>query len=145
MGLDISSKSEKSYHSSYGGLHQVRWMAYKSLGGIRDYGMWHQLYSNDEKDSKDEKSYEEYPNLMWHSDCDGTYTPDGKIDNMDKPENNLTTGNSVELLKELRLVKERLDERLNKYITEHDWAKFNMLYDLVEDVVENHDGVLEFC
>lgn len=143
MGLDIQSKSDKEYHASYGGLHQIRWMAYKSVHGVRDYAMWHELYRTGDQDSRNELAEKDYPNLMLHSDCDGGYTPDGKV-STDGGEA-YQTGNSVQLLKELETIKQRLDEHPNKYIIDRYWDRFNMLYDLVKDVVENHDGVLEFC
>lgn len=37
MGLDIRSKSALQYHAGYGGLHYIRFMAYKFCGGPRDF------------------------------------------------------------------------------------------------------------
>ena len=152
MGLDIYSKSEKGYHFSYSGIHYIRYMAYKAQGGVRSYIDWHDM----QKQAKEpDWAYAHcllfYPNLYWHSDCEGTYTLRGKLD---FAKGTLLTGNSKKLLWELTDIKEmltgkdlesiKLTEGLDA-ITDKDWYVFNMFYDLVKDVVENHDGRIEFC
>ncbi len=145
MGLDIHSKSDKEYHYSYRGLHVIRHLAYLSNGGKKDFGQ----FMSDQKDNS--KLYiaarAKYPNLFWHSDCDGEYTLDGKVESFDSTA--LQTGNSLELLEELEEVKRVLNIKkpstdVITEMTDRDAYIFYMLYDLVKDVVENHDGVLKF-
>ncbi len=155
MGLDIYSQSDKDYHYGYSGLHYIRYMAYRALSGKKKYSDWHSL---ERQDVEPDWAYAHcllfYPNLYWHSDCDGTYTKRGKLD---FTKNTLLTGNSKQLLWELDDIKEMLEgsgkglakikskEELNAEISDRDWQVFNMFHDLVKDVVENHDGHLEFC
>lgn len=146
MGLDISSKSSHTYHASYGGLHQIRFLAYKSMGGLLDFSTWH--HQQAEGGSEYDRTLEKFPNLLWHSDCDGAYTRRGKVASFEDPKG-LQTGSSVGLLKELELIKDTLNLQRPK----DSWTDnqsytanlFYMLYDVVKDVVENYDGRIEFC
>lgn len=138
MGLDIYSKSHHEYHASYGGIHYIRWHAYRFCGGEKKYSDWM-------ADHHEGKSYDwceivaavTFPNLLLHSDCDGTYTRNGRVDAMN---GDLLTGNSVQLLRELRRLKPFMEAC--KCSVRHD--TFEMLLPLVEDVVTNHDGRIEF-
>jgi len=162
MGLRISSKSsKKEYNFGYSGLHQIRWIAYKICGGEKNYvefmsmqdGTLHRKnfeYPDCESFDKDtlfmlkEPHYDwsyiaalqKFPNLMWHSDCDGTYSKNGKVASLDKTP---LTGNSEGLLSELKILKKK-GLRFRKKIR---WDEiFNQLYDLVESVVEQGSGEL---
>ena len=159
MGLNISGEvSHKHYRCGYNGLHQVRWLAMLSMGapinwknGDPTYGWithpWVGLDCNKAPQSDELMSWMFaaeccgyfYPNLIFHSDCDGEYTPKGKV--FKKP--GLRSGNSKELLKELRLLKNELkDCEFN--LPERAMEIYQMLYDLVEDEVLNGKGVLKF-
>lgn len=150
MGLDIGSLSDKEYSYSYSGIHYIRYMAYCSIGGEDGYLDWHKNYYGEwgatepvEITGKYVEVQERFPNLYVHSDCDGKYTLDGHVEE-DNGKNGLQTGNSRELLKELEYIKAELPKKHDKEVTDRDWYVFNMLYELVKDVVENHDGVIEF-
>ena len=160
MGLRISSKSsKKKYNCGYSGIHKLRWIAYKICDGEKDFSdflMMQKGYLNNKllkvpvpydemlgfKEPHYDWSYimtlQEFPNLMWHSDCDGTYSKNEKIAPLDKTP---LTGNSRELLSELKILKKK-SLPFRKYIQ---WDRiFNQLYNLVEDVVEKGDGKLIF-
>lgn len=152
MGLDIMSQSDKDYHYSYSGIHYIRYMAYKSIGGTDDYTTWHDSYYGKWGETapatisgKYAEAQEKFKNLYLHSDCDGKYTPKGRIGT---EASGLQTGNSIKLLKELEYIKSNLPHKepvnADEQFTDRDWYVFNMFYDLVEDVVNNYDGVLEF-
>ena len=80
-----------------------------------------------------------YPNLYWHSDCEGTYTLRGKPD---FEKGKLLTGNSKQLLWELNDIKAILVNEPNESVSENDWRIFDMLHELVKDTVENYGGKL---
>ncbi len=143
MGLDIYSASDKSYHYGYSGIHQVRYMGYRSIGGVGDFGTFMEFQRQPEITGKLEEAMERFPNLFWHSDCDGEYTIDGEVKPWDKP-GRLETGNSKGLLEELQHIKDNLPAKNDKQVSEMSWSIFNSLYELTKDVVENHDGRLEF-
>ena len=147
MGLDITSKSKLEYRWSYSGLHQIRYMGYLAQEGKAGYTDWHEMQSlKREPDWPFAYAFAAYPNLYWHSDCDGGYTSSGHIAPIhSRGEVELSTGNSKELLSELTDIKNLLEETNNPEVTVHDWNVFNMLHDLVRDVVMNQDGRLEFC
>lgn len=143
MGLYIRSASDKEYSFSYSGLHAIRYMAYKTQDGKSDYGEWQKMQDQSiQPDWAYALCLLFYPNLMWHSDCDGTYTLRGKID-LEK--GILHTGNSKQLLWELNDIKEMLTKEPDASLSEHDWARFNALRDLVDDCVTNYNGRIEFC
>jgi len=80
MGLDISSQSQYRYHAGYSGIHLLRYEAYKSYGGEKDFPGWMSMQNTNthEQDKAFMKTVQMYPNLVWHSDCDGGYTTDSK-------------------------------------------------------------------
>jgi len=80
----------------------------------------------------------EFPNLLLHSDCEGTYTKNGKLDLY----GNLMTGNSKKLLKELKkLISEPVFQQ-EKYSSQLDYTK--EFYTLVKNEVENGKGIISF-
>ena len=145
MGLSISSKSKLEFRASYGGLHYIRYIAYVHCGGERspiefEGGDIVQRYQ------RGSESYDwafviacvEFPNLMMHSDCDGRYTKNGRIQPLTDWQ--LQGGNSVQLLREL----ERLKDTAESLRDKHRVDTYDMLLALVRDVVNNHDGRIEF-
>ena len=143
MGLDISSKSKKDYHYSYSGIYYIRFMAYRTSGGDKPYLDYYSSMTADEFPDDVEKAIKQFPNLCWHSDCDGTYTVRGKVASYENP-GTLQKGNSKGLLSELQYIKDNLPKKHDPTVTDRDWYVFNMLYELVKDVVENYDGKIEF-
>lgn len=155
MGLDIYGEvSKKHYHASYSGLHMIRYMALISCGfptRLGDesgmavfptcYVLPQGLKASDINEiiSGVQGATFLYPNLMLHSDCEGTYTKNGKVDITG--DNAWMTGNSIELLKELECLKESSEDRFR---TTQNWTYFIMLYDLVKDEVINGTGKLTF-
>jgi len=79
-----------------------------------------------------------YPNLMFHSDCEGAYTKTGKVL---EPGKEWTTGNLHGLLSELKLLEKEAPEDLK---TGRPWGTFKMLYALVEDEVRLGGNKIEF-
>ncbi len=136
MGLDISSKSSKEYHFGYGGIHYVRYYAYKVCGGEKDFIGYSNMARDDSYDWEGVLAHALFPNLMIHSDCEGSYTLKGKVNPF--VSRDLYTGNSTELLKELQFI-------IKKY--KQDGVRddsLKALYALVKDVVKNHNGKLTF-
>ena len=141
MGLDISSKSHLQYHAGYGGLHYIRFMAYKFCGGPREFS----TFEGGGFGAK-EQTYDwcfivaclEFPNLMMHSDAEGSYGRRGKVNPMNGA---LDSGSSPGLLREL----ERLEEFAKTFEERFQMRTdtYYMLLALVQDVVHNHDGRLE--
>ena len=127
MGLDLSSKSRFEYHAGYNGLHQVRFEGglerMTSDGSVPLYD-WAFVVC-----------CVAFPNLMMHSDCDGRYTKNGRVDPLD---GQLQTGNSVQLLRELRALSD------TAAIMPGPKTYYDMLLAVVADAVENHDGRIEF-
>jgi hypothetical protein len=165
MGLCIKGKkSKKEYYYSYSGLHQIRWLALLSLGmsaSINNnetynvcYGYFDNLLTDPLSAIQERQSFSFYlqesgyyfPNLMFHSDCEGRYTKVGKVFS----NGNLTTGNSIELLKELKFIKRRyinktkLEELSKNDLRHHAFEIFNSFYELVKDEVQNGYGILTF-
>jgi hypothetical protein len=152
VGLDASGAvSEKSYHAGYGSLHLVRWLALVDCGfpetigsrpSVRYYPGWYIVPEG--LTAKDIQAMVEssmlagywYKNLLLHSDCEGTYTKRGKVDTK-----SFLTGNSVELLGELELLKKGTPDRLK---TGRPWEVFTMLYEMVKDEVKNGKGIIKF-
>lgn len=78
-----------------------------------------------------------FPNILFHSDAEGTYTKTGKV--------NLQTymsGNSIELLEELKILLGS-DILKNKSYEYHQGC-IQDFHDLVEDIITNGDGVVYF-
>jgi hypothetical protein len=152
MGLDIhAGVSKKDYHASYSQLHRVRWLAHIACG-------WPEVVTD--VNTVDPHSISMsmiqdmvfaaqrvgflFPNLILHSDCEGTYTKRGKVDCT-----TYQTGNSKQLLKELILLEKMLpekfktiDARYPSYFTP--WGIYKVLRELVEDEVLNGRGYLRF-
>lgn len=162
MGLDIVAKvSKKDYHAGYSALHDVRWLALiccgwpRTIGKGTDPGIESRLCASHiyvvppgitGQEMTDmvmaaEIAGHMFPNLLLHSDCEGKYTKKGKVDL-----STWTSGNSVALLKELEIIKKNTPAELRVAGggTSRPWQVFTMLYDLVEDEVENGAGHLEF-
>ena len=153
MGLDITcGKSTKTYHASYGVLHQIRWLALVACGYPQDrrdiYPSCHVVPAEITPGQINDMMWATvqaghlFPNLLLHSDCEGTYTKRGKIDLA-----RCMTGNSRGLLKELRLLETMIPESLkgDNPITHYTpWGLFKTLKDLVEDEVEHGKGYIAF-
>lgn len=141
MGLYIHSESSFEYGYSYSGLHYIRWMAHRSIGGTMDFSefMESQRCENEEYI----KTRDKFPNLLWHSDCDGTYTLRGKVEPFDTS-GDLLHGNSRGLLEELKFIKEELPKLNDPEISERYWYVFDMFYNVVKDTVENCNGKIAF-
>lgn len=156
MGLDIhGKKSDKNYHAAYSGLHLIRYMALvdcgypTSVGDEPSSSLFPTCYilpkNMTAKDLNDivlgvQLAAHTYPNLMLHSDCDGTYTLKGSVNVFDG-DDAWMTGNSKGLLKELTRLKEQMEDRFRHT---HNWALFIMLYELVKDEVEKGEGEITF-
>ena len=152
MGLDAyGKKSKKKYHWGYSGLHLIRWLALLSLGMPKEIkgestfcalsGGWKfkkDWYQDEERTVLwfVQMSGHYFPNLMFHSDCDGAYTKTGKFLG-----NKLQSGNSKKLLEELESIKKNL-KPCNE--TERAFECFNLFYDLVKDEVENGEAHITF-
>jgi len=158
MGLYIYSKSsKKTYQRSYGGLHRLRWVAYKICGGDKDFGGFMLMFDGWFSEEYVKSEYielgvklptghydwgyivalQEFPNLMWHDDGDGIYTLRGRVAKFSEEP---LTGNSKQLLKELRILR----KKGKKFFTPRIEEIFKDLYKLVRDVVENGDGKIIF-
>lgn len=149
MGLDISgSVTKKTYHASYSGLHQIRYLALITVGFPdgeartlfpRCYVIPAGLTAEDLNKAMIAMQVVGccYPNLMLHSDCEGGYTKNGRV----MSSADWFTGNSVQLLDELKDLRESLNDR---YKTGYAWELFQRFYDLVEDEVKNGRGTVRF-
>ncbi len=155
MGLDIlCGVSKKTYHAGYHALHMVRWLALVACGwpkklGTGEYSgsMTTHFYVIPEGLRGNELSDmviaaqcagHLFPNLMLHSDCEGTYTRRGSV--------NLSTwqtGNSRGLLKELIKLDEMTPDELKG--DSRAWEVYKMLREVVEDEVNNGKGYIKFC
>lgn len=140
MGLDISSKSSLVYHFGYGGLHYIRFMAYRFCGGTKDFSGYSAMHGYSGPSAYDwcfVVACQQFPNLMFHSDAEGTYTKRGRANPLD---GRLLTGSSTGLLREL--------ERMEEFSKTFDLCRtdsYEALLALVRDVVKNHDGRLTLC
>lgn len=142
MGLAILSQSEYEYHYSYSGIHKVRYLAYKYCGGEKDFVDFMEMgRENKEFDWPYIVALDKFRNLLWHSDCEGTYSREETTEPLDSKVG-LEHGNSIGLLRELDLLKQYQKETTG---SENAWEVFNNLFNLVKDCVENYDGKLEFC
>lgn len=158
MGLDIIGK--KTGHSLSGGysrLHQnARYLALvycgmpESIGENKDAFssyMYFPCYATNFDNMNSfiysiQLSGYYFPNLLMHSDCEGKYTKNGK----DAPTyDGLIGGNSKKLLKELNILcndKDLINHKLERVRNALDYTiKFR---DLVEDELENGDGIIMF-
>lgn len=159
MGLDIEgSVSKKNYCQGYHGLHSVRWLALLNCGLPREVngeqthswatGPWLHGFVREGKELPTIEQMQtilwafqlsgyHYPNLMFHSDCEGSYTKSGKVFKT----KDLMSGNSLGLLKELKILKEDIPEDMRE---SRAVGVFNMLYELVYDEVKNGKGIIKF-
>jgi hypothetical protein len=80
----------------------------------------------------------EFPNLLLHSDCEGTYTKRGKIDT----DGQLMTGNSVGLMKELEKIVNEKEFQTEKYTQQMAYTK--SFYELVKKEIEEGSGKIIF-
>lgn len=151
MGLGIKSKN-KDYHCSYYGIHLIRWLALIDCGFpelINDIDSC-LYYPNcftwtTTKPAPTPQKLSDmlfacqkagyiYPNILLHSDCEGNYTKNGKpLEN-----NDLLTGNSIDLLKELKMLKKNMKGKCNNHKA---WGIFKMFYEVVEDSVKNKSSI----
>lgn len=155
MGLGIyGAVTKKQYHAGYSGLHLVRWLALltcgfpEQIGGKPSYCAYPTIYVLPEgltaKDAQNmmyanQMSSAIYPNLMLHSDCEGTYTRGGKVN---PKADGWKTGNSVKFLEELETLGKELPDA---HKTGRPWELYTDLYELVKDEVKNGKGVIKFC
>jgi len=156
MGLDIHPRtSKKGYHASYHALHGVRWLALISAGfpenigdkkesSYRSYPGYYVIPNGLTADNLKDMVHAAvvaghlYPNLMLHSDCEGSYTKRGKVNVF----GGWLTGSSTKLLAELEALKERTPARLKDNGPGTPWWTFKMLYELVKDEVKKGTGYL---
>ena len=138
MGLDIQAKSKYKYSFSYTGIHYIRYITYLSCKGEKGFGDYISMANKDCYDWEFIMALHKYPQIIWHSDSEGSYTKKGKITDLHKMP---LTGNSVELLKELKMLNNwisknpQIDVRLDT---------FYALFNLVKDVVKKGNGYLKF-
>lgn len=156
MGLDILGEhSEYEYSYGYSALHRVRKLAYLYMGvpkalvetmnsvnqkedvyDINNFQRMHDLSVEKLKITPDDLynillvGYH-FPNLLFHSDCEGTYTTIGKVMETD----DWLTGNIYELNKELTILKDYFVEHADKIdaVTLSDCTILNCLQKLVAD------------
>lgn len=171
MGLSIFTKTGENIHWSYTTIHRtVRWLALiycgmpynlgKNFQGENIDSMAFYMYGNakpgDIYDSKKmlefiwavQLSGKYFPNILFHSDCEGGYTKNGKCD----PENDdeLFGGNSIQLLKELKKIYEAYKNdnfkgqecEINKL--KNAFKYFKDFYFLVKKEVEEGKGTIRF-
>jgi hypothetical protein len=139
MGLDIRGiGSKKEYHHDYGGIHIIRALALKSIGkeNLTLYNCSIPDYSNMKPED-----YDEFPNLINFSDCEGIYIPGAHYNAANIPRNNYV-GNSTALLEELEKLKTYFAKTAD--ISERERKLFSEFYDLVEDVVNGGSGIIIF-
>lgn len=138
MGLDISTKSGKSYHYGYSALHSVRSLAaatqgvapFVPAGTDKERFPWSVVVT-----------HAVFPNLMCHSDCQGSYTMTGRVGDAQ-----LLNGNLPGLVDELRLLK-RLSRQIKEgeLVPDKKWAVqvLNSLLAVAEDALK-HEEPLNF-
>ena len=159
MGLSIRGEKTGNYwHGSYSTLNwSVRYLALKACGmpdvvgernGEEITGMQHYMYPHNHRAELDTGQMREflfavqvagylYPQILFHSDCEGTYTKRGKILG-----DGLLTGNSIKLLAELESLCETFAD--TEHETTRSYALTKELRDLVKDEVENGSGRILF-
>jgi hypothetical protein len=155
MGLDAGGLvTKKTYHAGYGALHLVRWLALvdcgfpEEIGGKSTLSYYPAFYVVPEGlTAKDLANMvwasnlagHLYPNLLLHSDCEGSYTRRGAVDVQ-----TFMTGSSVGLLQELEALKSCAAGK--KHLKSHArlGEVFTMLYEMVKDEVKNGKGHIEF-
>lgn len=158
MGLCVCDKyNTTSVSWSYHTLHEIRKFAfmYCGLSNNINIDMFYDIALRrvDEKELSKmgfvktnityihdifKKASEQFPNLIEHSDCEGKYTKNGKI-NM----KTFLTGNSIGLLNELKLLVDW--EPIKSKNNEYHYHCLLRLYEVVKKIVEEGDGVIYFC
>lgn len=128
MGLDITCpKSKHGYHRSYGALHELRKAAYMLCGGpsddtgflkTEDFNWWHVLAAG------------RFPNLILHSDCQGTYTMKGRVGYESE---DLLTGSLPGLLSELKELRKYVYQPGSRLFGRVDLATLNDFLAVVRD------------
>lgn len=152
MGLDIiGSKTDKEYHMGYSAIHLVRYLALLDCGWPEDIDGWPGFYVLPQ--NLDAAKFRQivtalqmaghiYPNLLLHSDAEGTYTKTGKVC-LDECKDAWMTGNSLGLLRELEDLEANTSaDRREKY--PRAWEVFGALFSLVKDEIRNGGGHLKF-
>lgn len=155
MGLYITGKvSKKECNFSYSNLHRIRFLALLCCNiplkiGNKDserlikhfFFLPTEEYPNPDEMTEFLWSVQQagyyFPNLMFYSDCEGSYTNRGRV--FSKP--GQLSGSSGGLLKELESLKRELPE---KFKQGRAWEDFNKLYALVDDEVKNGKGCIYF-
>jgi len=79
-----------------------------------------------------------FPNIMLHSDCEGNYTKNGKID-INK---NWFHGNSIKLMKELEILVNEDMFKDEKYSRQIEYTK--AFYELVKKEISDGSGTIIF-
>ena len=164
MGLFIRGKNCE-YAYSYSGLHKIRYLAliacglpykynevdtYKFFNGNRKDIMprVEAFFSPDAMDTMTHTDLDVYfmkvgyffPNLMLHSDCNGSYTKTGKVCIND----NLDSGNSLNLRKELKYLLNNKEVQKIEKMHNYTWRALNDLYNVVCDCINNGTGRVMF-
>ena len=148
MGLDLSGAPNKEYNAGYGGLHLVRGLALRLHGFPKKitypavYVVPEGLTGEDISDAYHAAQIAGhlYPNLLLHSDCDGTYTKTGKV-LAGEGENTWLSGNSIGLLEELKILENAYPK---KERTGRAWEAHKMLREFFEDALRNGNGTIKF-
>ena len=157
MGLYVYGKTttKYDYSRSYSALHSVRWLALLACGCPINFKNGNSTFSwfkcpltlgvSNPPTIEEAENFNyylilagyKYPNLLLHSDCEGSYTKTGKV---------LKTwgwksGNSIKLFKELQEIKEKVK------VSEETKRSLEVLEELllvVEDEVKNGIGHILF-
>lgn len=160
MGLYIYGKhTDKECHWGYGMLHIIRDIALMTCGVQEEFAKATRAYWDKEGYTLEHYIKSNcpslkiapsdlyglrlagyyYPNLLFHSDCDGTYTKNGKLMN----DCHWLTGSLSGLQKELNLLKSELQKE-NYEITEWQENAINQLFELVEDELKYKRPIIYF-
>lgn len=158
MGLDIFGKKTNGHLSgSYSSLHHnTRYLALLFCGMPKyldnenkhsSFVYYMSKYSEDKVFSTRlmnsffysiQLSGHLFPNIMLHSDCEGTYTKNGKLD----LDGNLMTGNSIKLMNELETLVSEPEFQTEEYSRHMEYTK--AFYELVKDEINNGCGTIVF-
>ena len=160
MGLYIYGKhSDKECHWGYAPLHWIRDLALMTCGVKKEFSQALRSVNFDKNFNAIDylnKYYPAlkisntdlyglrlawyyYPNLLFHSDCDGTYTKYGKI----MKDSHWLTGSLAELEMELNLLKNEL-KKSDIEISETEQKILNEFSELVTDEMKYKRPVIYF-
>ena len=173
MGLDISGcYSEKTYHSGYDGLHQIRVLSLISMGlddqitakEIQQYISKYVYRGNLDKNMIKrillkkkmygdflgtnkpvftfEKELKPFWQLLHFSDCEGILIPDFYLKGIDYSKSD-HLGSLTRLDKELEVLKDWI-ARTEKVVYGREKKLFFILYDLIHEEAE-HGGMITFA